>query len=85
MLEEIQPDGLALSVARVLAAANETAGAQGVDVANSLINISEESAPPQRVWRIQYGPREFINRRGGDLILLVDERTAQVQRVIRGQ
>jgi hypothetical protein len=50
-----------------------------------LVTVTEEASADGRVWRIHYGPRDFVARRGGDLIVLVDERTATVQRIIRGQ
>lgn len=84
-LDEIQQDGLAMAVARAVAVANEAAKAQGVDLASSLVTITEESPPPTRLWRIHYGPRDYTRRRGGDLIVLVDDQTGTVQRSIRGQ
>ena len=84
ILEGLQ-DGLAKSMARALASANTAAEAGGADLAGSVVTITEESAPPERVWRIHYGPRDYRNRRGGDLIVLVDEQTAAVRHVIRGQ
>lgn len=84
-LEEMQQDHLAMSVARALALANEAALAQGTEPANSLVSITEESSSTGRVWRIHYGPRDYIVRRGGDLIVFVDERGEAVQRIIRGQ
>lgn len=84
-LEGIQQDRLALSVARALALANEAAIAQGTEPANSLVSITEEASPAGRLWRIHYGPRDYIGRRGGDLIVLVDECGEAVQRIIRGQ
>ncbi len=84
-LETIQQDQLAMSVARALALANEAAAAQGTEPAESLVTISEEAAGGGRVWNIHYGPRDFLRRRGGDLIVFVDERTMTVQRVVRGQ
>ncbi len=84
-IEKLQQDDLVMSVARALALANEAAHSKGTDPADSLVTITEETASTGRVWRIHYGPRNYINRRGGDLIVLVDERSAAVQRVIRGQ
>jgi len=84
-IEEIQQDRLAMSVARAVAVANETAKAQGIDLAASLVTITEELPPPTRLWRIHYGPRDITRRRGGDLIVLVDDQTGAVQRSIRGQ
>jgi len=84
-LEEMQQDDLVMSVARALALANEAAITQGTDPAASLVTITEETPPTGRAWRINYGPREYVNRRGGDLIVVVDERSGDVLRVLRGQ
>lgn len=84
-LEDLQQDNLAMSVARALALANEAAVAHGTDPAESLVSISEESPAAGRVWRIHYGPRDYVGRRGGDLTVLVDDRGQTVQRIIRGQ
>ena len=78
-------DDLTRSVARILAVANTAAKAQGVDPATSMLTITEESPPPDRVWRVYYGPRDFILCRGGDLFVLVNEASGQVCRTIRGQ
>jgi hypothetical protein len=84
-LEKMQRDHLVMSVARALTLANEAALAQGVEPANSLVTITEEAPSPSRLWRIHYGPRDYVGRRGGDLIVLVDERSEVVERIIRGQ
>jgi hypothetical protein len=84
-LEGIERDGVALTIARALTIANEEATARGLDPAASVITVTEEVPPPGRVWRIHYGPREDVHRRGGDLTVLVEERTGSVQQVIRGQ
>jgi hypothetical protein len=85
ILEAIQQDRLAMSVAGALALANEAAVSSGVDPAKCLVNISEDIAPIGRKWRIQYGPRDYVNRRGGDLIVIVNPDASAVERVIRGQ
>lgn len=84
-LEAMQQDYLVMSVARALTLANEAALAQGIEPANSLVTITEETSPIGRLWRIHYGPRDYVGRRGGDLIVVVDERSEGVQRIIRGQ
>lgn len=84
-LEDIRQDDLALSVAQALAVADKAAVEQGKDLAQCLVTITEASPPPDRHWRIHYGPRECRNRRGGDLIVLVSERLGTVERVLRGQ
>jgi hypothetical protein len=84
-LEALQQDPLAMSVARAVSLANETALAHGIDPAHSLMTITEECSAAGRVWRVHYGPRDFVGRRGGDLIVLVDERLATVVRIVRGQ
>ena len=84
-LEEMQQDDLVMSVARALARANEAALGEGTEPAESLVTITEEPSSAGRLWRIHYGPRDYVGRRGGDLIVLVDERGEKVQRIIRGQ
>lgn len=84
-LEKMQQDHLAMSIARALALANEAALSQGIKPTDSSVTITEEASSGGRYWRIHYGPRDYINRRGGDLIVLVDEQGGAVQRIIRGQ
>jgi len=85
VLETIQQDSRAMTVAHVLAVANRAASAHGTDLSQSLITITEESPPMDHMWRIHYGPRDFINRRGGDLMVIIDDRGGQVQRIVHGQ
>ena len=82
---DYQQDHLAMSVARALAIANAAAATQGTKPADSLVTIIEDPASPRHLWRIHYGPRDYIHRRGGDLTVLVDERAGVVQEIIRGQ
>jgi len=84
-IEAIQHDNLAMSIAAAVALANSAVQAQGTDPATCLVTISEETAAPNRSWRIQYGPRNFVNRRGGDFYVVVDESSQQVRQVLRGQ
>ena len=84
-LERMQQDDLAMSVARALTIANEAAVAQGTDLSQSLITITEEAPPPDSMWQVHYGPRDFRNRRGGDLIVVVNDRAGAVSRIVRGQ
>jgi hypothetical protein len=81
-LETIERDAVALSVARALALANESALANGITPADSLVTISEKITPSGSCWQVHYGARDYINRRGGDLIVLVDIPPTSVQRVL---
>jgi hypothetical protein len=82
---EVLQDELAVSLARVLAAANKQARDAGVDVTQSMITISQPYADDILIWRVNYGPRDYINQRGGDLIVEVDAADASVRQVLRGQ
>jgi hypothetical protein len=84
-LEKLQQDHLAMSVARALALANEAAGFAGWNPTNSVVTITEDPQTNGCLWRIHYGPRDYVNRRGGDLEVIVDERAGVVHQVIRGQ
>jgi hypothetical protein len=81
--EELQNDQIVMSVARALAIANEAAVTQGRKPADSLISITEEPSPNGPVWRIDYVKRDGVNRRGGDLIVYVDQQSQAVQKILR--
>jgi hypothetical protein len=84
-LEKLKNDQLALAVASALAVANETAISQGADPRKSIVTINEENALTGRLWRIHYGPRDYVNVRGGDLIIWIDDATSEVTRITHGQ
>jgi hypothetical protein len=84
-LEELQQDRLVMSVARALALANEAALARGTDPDKSLVAITQETSPAGPLWRISYGPLDYVGKRGGDLIVFVDEGSQTIQRILRGQ
>ncbi len=83
--EKMQKDSRAMSVARALALANERAVDMGWDPAASLVTITEEPDPTRCLWKIHFGPRDYINRRGGDMVMLVDEGAGEVRQVLKGQ
>lgn len=82
---EILQDNLALSLARALAAANKKARELGIDVVQSLISITQLTLNGGSLWRINYGPKDYVNRRGGDLIIDVNSHDAMIKQVLRGQ
>ncbi|MGH7225602.1 MAG: hypothetical protein ACRELF_20485 [Gemmataceae bacterium] len=84
-LETMQQDPLVMSVARALTLANETARRYAMELAHSVVTISEETTPEGRLWRIHYGPQDYIARRGGDLTVFVDGSGDAVKRILSGQ
>jgi hypothetical protein len=85
VIEKIQRDSLAMSVAQAVILANEAALGQGIDPVKALVTITGESSPPYRRWRVHYGPRDYVNQRGGDVTIFVDEAAAAVTKILRGQ
>ncbi len=81
---DVLQDDVAVSLARVIAAANKRARELNVDVLQSLITITQIVNNGLH-WRINYGPRDYVGRRGGDLVIEVDAADASVKRVLRGQ
>jgi len=81
---DVLQDDLAVLLARVLAAANKRARELGVDVLQSFITISQ-SFENGSSWRVNYGPKDYIGRRGGDLIIEVDAGDISIKQVLRGQ
>jgi len=84
LTKEVLQDEIAVTLAQVIAAANKSAAAAGIDVKES--NISIEQLPSSDIlWRINYGPRDYSLRRGGDFIVDVWERNMSIKQVLRGQ
>ena len=82
---DVLQDELAVSLARAVAAANRRARESGVDLATSVVSISERSPAEGAVWRISYGPKDYLARRGGDLIVEVDRNDGSIKQVLHGQ
>jgi hypothetical protein len=82
---EVLQDDLAVSLARAIAAANKKARELGVDALQSLISITQHTRNGDSVWQINYGPKDYMNRRGGDVLIEVDMLDATIKRVLRGQ
>ncbi len=82
---EVLQDEIAVSLARVMASANKRARDLGVDLVQSLITITQQSLNGGFLWRVNYGPKDYIGQRGGDLIIDVDASDASIQRVLWGQ
>ena len=78
-------DEIAVSLARVMAVANKRARESGIDLLQSLITITQRSFNSSLVWRINYGPKDYVGRRGGDLIIEVDPISASITQVLHGQ
>jgi hypothetical protein len=54
-------------------------------VLQSLITITQHAFNGQLLWRINYGPKDYVGRRGGDLMIEVDPTNASIKQVLRGQ
>jgi hypothetical protein len=83
--KETLQDEIAVSVARILASANRKAKELGVDVRESLITVSQHLAKDVWLWRVHYGARDYVGRRGGDLMIDVDPTNADIKKILRGQ
>jgi hypothetical protein len=81
---DVLQDELAVSLARVLAAANKDAPESGVDVLQGLITVTQIHNGDV-CWRIKDGPKDYIGRRGGDLIIEVETNDASIKQVLHGQ
>ena len=81
---EVLQDDMAVALARVMATANKRARELGVDIVQSLITITQHF-DNGTLWRINYGPKDYINKRGGDLIIEVGGEDMKIKQVLRGQ
>ncbi len=78
-------DDLAISLACALAAANQKAREIGLELADCLVTVTQETAEDDSLWRVHYGPKAYIGRRGGDLVIEINGSDASIKRVLRGQ
>lgn len=78
-------DALAVSLARMMAAANQRARELGVDASQCLITIAQSSQTGETSWRVNYGAKDFVGRRGGDLVIDVNPADGSIAKVLRGQ
>ncbi len=84
LTNDVLQDDLAVVLARAIAAANKRARELGVDISQSLITITQSFENGPR-WRVNYSPKDYVGRRGGDLIVDVDAADATVTQVLRSQ
>lgn len=81
---DVLQDDMAVSLARVMATANKRARELGVDIVQSLITITQHFDHGM-LWRINYGPKDYIGKRGGDLMIEVGGEDMKIKQVLRGQ
>ena len=83
--DEVLGDALAVSLARMLAAANKRANELGVEASQSLISIAQDIRGGETHWRVNYGAKDYVGRRGGDLMIEVNPVDYSIAKVLRGQ
>jgi len=82
---DVLDDDLAVSLAKVFAVANRRAKELGVDIDESVITISQIADNGGFVWRVNYGPKDYVSLRGGDLVIDLAPDDAEIRQVLRGQ
>ena len=82
---DVYQDDIALTLARVMAVANKRAQEMGLDVRQSLISITQRPTDESMIWRVSYGPRDYLGRRGGDLIIDIEPSDTTIKQVLHGQ
>jgi hypothetical protein len=82
---DVLQDDVAVTIARVIASANKRARELNVDVMQSIISLTQYSQDGSWIWRVNYGAKDYIGRRGGDLMVEVNPEDASIQRVLWGQ
>lgn len=83
--KEVLKDPYVASVALSLSVANKKAMEYGIDLKESIISITQENSAEESFWRINYGTKNYINRRGGDLIIYVYQENGRIHKILRGQ
>ena len=83
--DDVPLDPLAVSLAKMIAAANLRAREFGIEASQSLITIAQRLSADKTLWRINYGVKDFVGRRGGDLVIDMNDADCSVDMVSRGQ
>jgi hypothetical protein len=81
---DVLQDDMAVTLARVMAAANKRARELDVDVLQSFITITQQFDNGLN-WRVNYGPRDYTNQRGGDVMIEISGDDMKIKQVLRGQ
>ena len=84
LTDEVLQDELAISLARIITAANKCAHQAGINVAESLMTITQISNA-DLYWRVNYRARDYINHRGSDVIIEVNATDVSIRQILRGQ
>lgn len=82
---DVYADDVAVSLARAVAVANKRARESGIDILQSLITVTQRFFNGDVLWRINYGPRDYVGRRGGDLIIEINSGDSSIKEVLWGQ
>lgn len=85
LVADVYKDAVAMSTANVMAVANKRAKELGVDTLNSLITMTQYIQDGMMFWRVNYGAKDYLDRRGGDLIIDVDAINGKIDRILWGQ
>jgi hypothetical protein len=82
---DVLQDAMAVSLACAIAAANRRAYEMGVNPQERFISIWQPDELARPFWQINYGLRDYHNKRGGDLLIAVEADGASIQRAVWGQ
>jgi len=80
---DVLQDDMAVTLARAIAT-DKRARELGVDILQSFITISQQFDNSLN-WRVNYGPRNYVNQRGRDLMIEVNGDDMKIKQVLRGQ
>lgn len=83
--DEVLNDELAISLAQMMAVANKRALEFGINARESIITIDQRVSGAETIWRVNYGPKNYLTRRGGGLVIEMDPKDASIKKVLRGQ
>jgi hypothetical protein len=83
--DEVLSDAVAVSMACAVAAANKRARELGIDADQCLITMAQRPNGDKTIWRVNYGAKNYIGRRGGDLVIDVNPADCSIEKVLRGQ
>jgi hypothetical protein len=82
---DVLGDSMAKSMARAVVIANRRANELGIDVNTRLVSVAQRSSADGVVWEVNYVPRDYVGRRGGDFTIEIDPTDGSIRQELRGQ
>jgi hypothetical protein len=82
---EMLQDESVIAIACAVAIANKKAQEAGIETTKFLISATQDIEENAPIWRVDYIPKDYINKRGGGFSVEIDAQDGHIIRALRSQ